>query len=253
MLLSSLILLLSSQSVFAFASPPQAPRPPAMVAAAATGAGALAPAAELHGALVAYDGDAQLKARIDSALRVLEDAFRVFGGDAAGASPTPRLVFFDASDDFDEVRRFAGTRGPPSRAGDVVVEPVALDVGFVAGLEDLVARSKPRPLAFVLGTRRGDPNCGDQKAFEPSSDWMPPFMRVNPILDWTYGDVWAFLRAFDLPYCALYDGGYTSLGSAPTTSRNPAPRQRRAYKPAHLLEDWSLERAGRVSKKKPSD
>ncbi|EGB12248.1 hypothetical protein AURANDRAFT_8492, partial [Aureococcus anophagefferens] len=104
----------------------------------------------------------------------------------------------------------------------------------------------PRPLAFVLGTRRGDPNCGDQKAFEPSSDWMPPFMRVNPILDWTYGDVWAFLRAFDLPYCALYDGGYTSLGSAPTTSRNPALLgDGGAYKPAHLLEDWSLERAGR--------
>ncbi|KAH8060508.1 hypothetical protein JL722_4611 [Aureococcus anophagefferens] len=205
MLLSSLILLLSSQSVFAFASPPQAPRPPAMVAAAATGAGALAPAAELHGALVAYDGDAQLKARIESALRVLEDAFRVFGGDA------------DAS--------FNGR-----------------------------AASKPRPLAFVLGTRRGDPNCGDQQAFEPSSDWMPPFMRVNPILDWTYGDVWAFLRAFDLPYCALYDGGYTSLGSAPPTSRNPALLgDGGAYKPAHLLEDWSLERAGRVSKKKPSD
>ena len=283
MLLSSLILLLSSQSVFAFASPPQAPRPPAMVAAAATCAGALAPAAELHGALVAYDGDAQLKARIESALRVLEDAFRVFGGDAvyasfnggkdacvilhllraarharalkAGASPTPRLVFFDASDDFDEVRRFvADTCDAVASAGDVVVEPMALDVGFVAGLEDLVARSKPRPLAFVLGTRRGDPNCGDQKAFEPSSDWMPPFMRVNPILDWTYGDVWAFLRAFDLPYCALYDGGYTSLGSVPTTSRNPALLgDGGAYKPAHLLEDWSLERAGRVSKKKPSD
>ena len=27
--------------------------------------------------------------------------------------------------------------------------------------------------AFVLGTRRGDPNCGDQQAFSPSSDWMP--------------------------------------------------------------------------------
>ena len=64
----------------------------------------------------------------------------------------------------------------------------------------------------------------------------------------------AFLRAFDLPYCALYDGGYTSLGSVPTTSRNPALLgDGGAYKPAHLLEDWSLERAGRVSKKKPSD
>lgn len=39
--------------------------------------------------------------------------------------------------------------------------------------------------AFILGTRKGDPNCGDQQAFTPSSGWMPvSFMRVNPILNW---------------------------------------------------------------------
>jgi hypothetical protein len=50
-------------------------------------------------------------------------------------------------------------------------------------------RTGPLAFGFVLGTRRGDPNCGVQTAFTPSSDWMPPFMRVNPILDWEYGQV----------------------------------------------------------------
>ena len=49
---------------------------------------------------------------------------------------------------------------------------------------DARKRFIPGP-AFILGTRKGDPNCGDQQAFTPSSAWMPvSFMRVNPILNW---------------------------------------------------------------------
>jgi len=110
----------------------------------------------------------------------------------------------------------------------------------------------PPVLAFVLGTRVGDPNCKGQTAFAPSSDWMPPFMRVNPILDWDYGLVWAFIRAFSLPYCALYDQGYTSLGHTEDTVPNPALARPdgQGHYPAHMLADWTLERAGRVSKRK---
>ena len=75
---------------------------------------------------------------------------------------------------------------------------------------------------------------------------MPPFMRVNPILHWSYAQVWDFLRAFELPYCALYDEGYTSLGRKANTQRNPALRRSDGtYSPAWALDDAQLERAGR--------
>ena len=54
---------------------------------------------------------------------------------------------------------------------------------------ELCWRPHARPM------HRGDPNAEGQEFFCPSSVGWPPFMRVNPILEWTYSDVWAFLRA----------------------------------------------------------
>lgn len=157
-----------------------------------------------------------------------------------------RTIFFQSDGEFEEVEQFVDES---EVAWDL--ELLRLDVGFVEGLKQCIAEEGGMPLGFVLGTRRGDPNCGVQAAFEPSSDWMPPFMRVNPIVEWTYGHVWHFLRLFHLPYCSLYNNGYTSLGRQADSSPNPALRKTTpedsppSFWPAYMLSDWTLERAGR--------
>lgn len=178
-----------------------------------------------------------------------------------GSTCIPDLVYFENDDEFPEVIEHIENS---KKLFDLNI--VAYKTGIVQGLREHIESSKsPAHCAFVLGTRKGDPNCGEQETFAPSSSWMPlPFMRVNPILHWEFGHVWHFLRLFSLPYCSLYDDGYTSLGKRSLTLPNPAllrkdlcgisqhspsplntlPR----YWPAYMLSDWSLERAGRVKK-----
>lgn len=35
---------------------------------------------------------------------------------------------------------------------------------------------------------------------------------LNPIYDWTTEEVWEFIKEYNVPYCELYDKGYTRLG-----------------------------------------
>ena len=159
---------------------------------------------------------------------------------------TPRVLYFENKDEFPEVLQLLKE----------TVDEYELDMlafsqdqfSFASGLQVLVNDSSSC-LAFVLGTRTSDPNAKGQGQFCPSSDWMPPFMRVNPVLDWSYGHVWHFLRKFNLPYCSLYDEGYTSLGSVHDTLPCPALAKPNGFWPAYMLSDWSQERAGRLDKK----
>ncbi len=49
--------------------------------------------------------------------------------------------------------------------------------------------------------------------------WDPKFklVKVNPLLEWTHRDVWAFVVANKIPYNPLHDQGYPSIGCWPCT------------------------------------
>ncbi|QIW99701.1 hypothetical protein AMS68_005219 [Peltaster fructicola] len=102
--------------------------------------------------------------------------------------------------------------------------------------------------AIFVGTRRTDPHGADLKHFDHTDRGWPAFMRVHPVIDWHYAEVWAFIRTLNIPYCSLYDLGYTSLGG--TTDTYPNPRLKTddgvaSFKPAYELEEDEEERLGR--------
>ncbi|KDN47613.1 hypothetical protein RSAG8_03403, partial [Rhizoctonia solani AG-8 WAC10335] len=104
----------------------------------------------------------------------------------------------------------------------------------------------------LVGTRRNDPHGAKLDFLQHCDPGWPNLLRVNPIINWSYVQVWQYLRhpRLKVPYCHLYDDGYTSLGSTYNTFKNPAlqvltPGLPPTWKPAYALEDGSLERAGR--------
>ncbi|CAI0472275.1 unnamed protein product [Linum tenue] len=161
-----------------------------------------------------------------------------------------RTIYFESPSAFPEINTF--TYDAASRYG------LQLDIirsDFKSGLENLFKANPIR--AIFLGVRIGDPTAVGQEQFSPSSPGWPPFMRVNPILDWSYRDVWAFLLTCKVQYCSLYDQGYTSIGSIHDTTPNSllcisdSSGHKEKFKPAYLLSDGRSERAGRVKKCSP--
>lgn len=111
-------------------------------------------------------------------------------------------------------------------------------------------KEKPTKAIFI-GTRIGDPNTAGQEQFSPSSPGWPPFMRVNPILDWSYRDDWSFLLTCTVKYRSLYDHGYTSIGSIYDTVPNALLNDSStgtSLRPTYMLSDGRLGGVGRTKK-----
>lgn len=72
---------------------------------------------------------------------------------------------------------------------------------------------------------------------------------VNPIIEWTDSDVWNFIRGECVPYCELYNEGFTRLGciGCPLAARKQReselsrwPKYREAY--LHAFDKMLRER-----------
>ncbi|XP_066992210.2 FAD synthase isoform X2 [Anabrus simplex] len=116
---------------------------------------------------------------------------------------------------------------------------------------EVVLDERPDLKAVLMGTRRTDPYADTLQSFQMTDSGWPQVMRVNPLLDWDYQDVWGFLQLLGIPYCSLYDDGYTSIGSRHNTTPNPQLKYTDSsgetrYQPAFMLQDGAAERSGRL-------
>jgi phosphoadenosine phosphosulfate reductase len=70
--------------------------------------------------------------------------------------------------------------------------------------------------AWVTGQRRAQSSTRAELAVQ-ELDTAHGMTKFNPLADWSEEDVWNYIRQNDVPYNALHDQGFPSIGCAPCT------------------------------------
>lgn len=63
-------------------------------------------------------------------------------------------------------------------------------------------------------TRSNVPHEQEDQAFAPSDGQL---IKFNPLANWSSADVWAYIRAHDVPVNPLHEQGFLSIGCEPCT------------------------------------
>ena len=79
-----------------------------------------------------------------------------------------------------------------------------------------LARALAGKKAWITGLRHEQSNARQTLKLQ-EWDEGNGLHKFNPLVDWTWDDVWAYVKQYKLPYNALHDRGYPSIGCAPCT------------------------------------
>jgi 3'-phosphoadenosine 5'-phosphosulfate sulfotransferase (PAPS reductase)/FAD synthetase len=99
-------------------------------------------------------------------------------------------------------------------------------------------RDTPSVKAILVGTRRTDPHGEHLKHFDPTDNSWPAFVRVHPVIDWHYVDIWT-VSVFFLSHTVRYTTVDTHRWEEPQIpipirSSHGKPRQTKSRKSASL-------------------
>jgi phosphoadenosine phosphosulfate reductase len=110
------------------------------------------------------------------------------------------------------VQAYAADNGPDGFYRSVELRKQCCAIRKVEPL----ARALRGKRAWITGQRRAH-SVGRSDLPEQEFDTVHGMEKFNPLAAWTEQDVWEYIRARRVPYNALYDQGYRSIGCAPCT------------------------------------
>jgi len=118
------------------------------------------------------------------------------------------VYFPDASD----VEAYVTEHGPNAFYESVELRKQCCGLRKVTPLKRALAGKK----AWLTGMRRSQAVTRSEL---PVSEWDETFglQKFSPLTDWSNGDVWAYIKAFNVPYNKLHEHGVVSIGCAPCT------------------------------------
>jgi phosphoadenosine phosphosulfate reductase len=78
-----------------------------------------------------------------------------------------------------------------------------------------LSRMLSRRSAWITGLRREQSNArGEARVVEADDQGRA---KINPLVDWSWKDVWHYISTFEVPYNPLHDQFMPSIGCAPCT------------------------------------
>jgi len=114
--------------------------------------------------------------------------------------------------DTGELEEMIRAHGPNLFYRSVELRKLCCAVRKIHPLQGILATAD----AWLCGLRREQ--SVTRKSVE-KVEWDETFglCKINPLIDWTGPQVWEYVRENEIPYNALHDQGYPSIGCAPCT------------------------------------
>ena len=110
------------------------------------------------------------------------------------------------------VEKYAAENGPNGFYDSIALRKACC---FMRKVEPLKRALKGKR-AWITGLRR-DQALTRKDLEESEFDADNGLQKISPLLNWSLPDIWTYIKDFNIPYNALHDKNYSSIGCAPCT------------------------------------